>query len=186
MLAFQWRALIVGIVLVILLFICLMLYFVGYKNANEWNNNAEETQCKVIQHKIINQQCSHSCNCVTVCSTGSDGKRTCYQSCQTCYYTCYGGNIVVSYLETYTHEFNVYSYYSFQSEVTNSLNANYPINSNILCYYNVNNPGDVRLKMEDALGFYIATLVMGIIGLIILAVWLSLELRYLLKRKGVI
>lgn len=153
--------------LIVFLMPFLLLYFLGFIAHRDWNANSAETQCLITNHYVNDDTCSYDC----ACTTDADGQ----YSCQTCYYSCYKGTIQVSYLEAYTHNFDVILEEDYADTVRNKLAQYYPINSSLTCYYNKDNPSDVKLKREDHNAFYIASICVIVIGSIAFVVWAIVE-----------
>lgn len=179
-----WIRIIIGIsaVAICSLMPALLLYFLGYEKALEWNNSAIQTKCLVLENYVQDNTCSYSCNCYQTCS-GSTNSRSCHQHCSTCYKICYDGYVTVSYNDTFDNNYKidlrVYNSYSSSSSLKTKLNKKYPIGSNRDCYYQRENPRDVKLNSKKNpgifLGFFITFLVIGFIGLI---VWIIIEMFY--------
>jgi hypothetical protein len=165
------------------------LYYVGYVNNNIWNYYARKTNCLITDYDVVDDTCSYSCNCYQSCSkrmvnqddsgsSGSNNDNSCTTVCSTCFYTCYDGYIDVSYsdnLNNLTASFEIYSYQDSSSVVLDDLNANYPRNTNITCYYNTRNPSDVRLTESNPKAYEITAFVMAGICVTTVIVWLIIE-----------
>src|SRR5689334_18986108 len=102
-----------------------LLYTVGYQLGTIWNNDALKTECEVLKYKIEARECSYQCNCYQSCS-GSGSTRSCRNVCQTCYYTCYDGEVKYEYIDyrENTHRFwkTEYSGYRSRDSVEDNLN----------------------------------------------------------------
>lgn len=130
----------------------LLLMFVGYNQAKEWNNGLNKTGCNITSHIIRNETCYLECNDIP-----SD-----YGICT----ICYDGFINITYqvnTTNYTNVFKIYRTYTNKNLLANKLEKNYPINHSIYCYYQKNNPLTVRLHHKFTDIFSIKKLIYFII-----------------------
>ena len=178
---------IISVSIFIFLLTFLPLYFAGYVANMIWNYYAVQTNCLITNHSVLPDTCSYSCNCYQSCTTNSKGSQTCTQICQTCYYTCYDGYVTFRYQDennnTYTPQVEVVSGYDYSSDVNNYLNTYYPLDINVICYYNTRNPSDFKLKEDNPRGYYIAALFMASVCVAIIVIWLLVELILVIKRN---
>ena len=140
----------------------LLLLFLGYEKGLEWNGNAVQTTCTVLQHDTASDRCSYSCNCRTTSTTSSSTRH-----CDTCYYTCYDGSIEVQYEvddEFYKKWFEVYSNYRSESDIKSKLRKHYPIGDDITCYYQSDNPSNAKLKHVNTDVFLAFLIIFFILG----------------------
>lgn len=120
-------------------FIVAMFIALGfYLTSDPWNNTAIETQCSIVNTSIVPDVCTYRCNCVL------DGK---IEVCQTCFQGCFDVTLFLMYDSNYTTIVTIGTTLQFSAAVVTL--GNYPVNSTIECYYNENNPSDVRLQLED-------------------------------------
>lgn len=140
----------------------ILLFTVGYQAGTKWNEDAIETRCKIIAHNIDQRLCSYQCNCQQSCS-GSGSSRSCHTTCQTCYYTCYDGQVRYEYhdYKDKIHRFwdEPYSGERSKEDLKKDLEKNYKMGSKVKCYYQKHDVTDVKLKLVDASGFYISSMV---------------------------
>lgn len=172
---FVFRALIVGAsVLIGCLMPALLLHYLGFEIRVDWNDNAVETGCTVIDHYTQSTQCSYSCNCYTY----SCGKSSC-TSCDTCYYVCYDSYVAVEYMVLATETTTVGS-----EKVTNDdseavalaeAQAEYPIGNSSTCYYLSSDTSDWRWEKHDTTGFVVGFWLFISIGIITLGIWTGYE-----------
>lgn len=148
----------VSTVVIIVSIICisaLLLYFLGIQKDLTWNNNAVRTSCNILNHNIEKQICWHA----KVCPTSTESYTTMAESYQTttklyqsCYSNCYDGYIKVEYVineKKYDKLFQIYYKSDYFIYVSNGLDNNYPINSDITCYYNKYDHNDAGLSLID-------------------------------------
>lgn len=168
---FKWRAIFIPVsILILCLMPALLLYFLGYVENTEWNNDAVETKCTVIGHKVKDDTCYYTCNCVHSTNT---------HTCATCEYECYHGYVDTNYTVdhiNYNKTFGVYDSYEEKDDVVKKLNKNYPIGKKIDCYYQKDDPTDIKRGHVDTNVFLAFFIIFCIVGFIILVVWISLEL----------
>jgi hypothetical protein len=105
---------------IILLFLMsgLLLYFLGFEPRHEWNSNAIETDCIVIQQEAV----------PATCREGSDGKYI---------YTCFQGYVTMQLNSSdgsFERVFKVAENRSM-AKVINKMNENYPMGKAVTCYY---------------------------------------------------
>jgi len=157
---------------------CLLLYYLGYEARLEWNNNALVANCNVTDHKIIDKQCPYSCNCIRTC-TGSSNNQHCTTTCQTCYYTCFDGYIEVQYNDPYDNIYKnlveICDSYRYYIDVYNKLN-DYPLNNNIKCFYNHNNPNEVKIDLYNPVVYFVFFIIFAVLGTIVLIAWIIFEI----------
>lgn len=159
---------------------CLLLYYLGYEARTDWNKSAVETTCNIISHKIQDRECSYSCNCHQTC-TSSTTSSHCTTTCHTCYYTCYDGFIEVKYYiqdsdennKEYDKMIEVYNGYEYYDELYNKMTKNYPVGSQITCYYNSLKPDEVKLKLYEPTVYLAFSIIFAILGGIIVLGWIG-------------
>ncbi len=161
-------AIILLVISVITLMPCLLLYYLGYTPNLDWNQSATITQCKVYDHIITNKTCSVSCNCASITSV---------ITCDTCYFECYDGYISVTYA-IYNNTIEVISNNEFYDNVVDYLNNNYPINESVVCYYQSDDPYDVRVNYKNYIVYLVFFIIFVSLGSLILLVWLSCEIIF--------
>jgi len=178
MIQLKTRILIFSSIFVLLGIISFLLWFLGYTTAATWNHNSIETQAEIIDHIIIDSNCSYSCNCK--CTKRSfPPHTTCHNQCDTCYQKCYDGYILITYpINNIYHNNSILLFddYVDYKNMMNTLNNSYSIDSNITCYYNYYNIDDVRLKLKDDVSFMIAAIVITSLVLLNFIVWGSIEI----------
>lgn len=157
----------------------LLLYFLGYQARVIENKDLVETTCKIIDHKVYPRTCEESCNCITTCISYSSNGCTSYTTtCQTCYYTCYDGYLIVNYTiqkTNYTNDMCAYSGYESSHDVVSDMNSNYPIGTSVACYYDPRDVNTVQLTyypttvyLVFACIFFALTVIIPIIGVILI------------------
>ena len=95
--------------------------------------------------------------------------------CDLCPYDCYDGSVVVNYtVVDVTPQYTVSSIllvregYEFESDVTVALNLDYPLYSANECYYQSDDPSDVRYSYDDGQGALIASIVLVTLAICLL------------------
>lgn len=160
----------------------LLLFFLGFQDRMNRNGNLVETTCITTNHTIVSGVCTEDCNCRTTC-TGGGGTRgssnNCHTTCQTCEYDCYDGFVTLEHRTTnglsFRNDVEVYSNSRARTSVENDLVENYPINGELMCFYNSENPSEIRLELHNDgifLGFAITFLVLGVL---IFFAWIGFE-----------
>jgi hypothetical protein len=147
------------LVAVLCLMPALLLYYLGYEKGNSFNKNAVKTNCLIINHDINMYTDSYSCNCMT------DTKGQ--QLCSTCYTDYYNGYIDVEYEVDnveYTKNYQVLINLASRGQVEDDLNDDYPIGSQIDCYYDKNNPSVNKLNKVNTTVFFAFFIIFCIIG----------------------
>lgn len=159
-----------GICFIIFGCVFLGLFFGGYMVQNQWNLKSESVECVIVANEARPDTCTRSCNCVRICS-GTGNSRSCHQSCSSCPYTCYNGYTVYMFFVnnvSYTDEQKFYEKVDSSDLIYTELNAKYPVNSRDICYYQPDNPRDSRLELYDDVAFFVASIIVGVIGCLIL------------------
>lgn len=150
--AFVW-----GTVLICCLLPALLLFFLGYQVRQDWNDSASETTCIVKDNKVY-----------------ADG--SCYIFGRG-YYTCYKGYTTVSHIFKdieYTSEFYIEKD-DQERDIVNYLDHAYAIGSDITCWFQKDEPSNIKLELDDSgifLGFSITFMALS---LIIVVLWLVYE-----------
>lgn len=160
-----------GSVSIILSILCLMpallLFLLGYEPRMTWNKTSIETECNVTSHVVEQSQCSESCNCRKTC-TGTTNSRHCSRHCQTCYYTCYDSYITVEYKDesfsTFRSMILIENDKRRMDKLVNNLNKKYPLYNEITCYYNVDDPNQVKLKLYNPVGYMVGGILFLLFG----------------------
>lgn len=164
----------------------ILLYTVGYQLGTSWNNDAIETRCKVLEHNIDTRTCRYQCNCYQSCS-GSGSSRSCRQVCQTCYYTCYDGEVKYEYFDykdkSHTFWETEYSGYRSKNNVKNSLEENYKIGSKRTCYYQKHDTEDVKFELINADGYFISSMVFFAVWAFLAVLYCCLEMIFLIRKN---
>lgn len=118
----------------LIVFICLLpgllVYFIGYAEEVNWNNNAKKTQCLITSNNEEYADCIYSCGDFSDCNT--NGRR--YMCTETCYY----GSITTMHQvnnQNYYNKFRVTDIYRNCDTVNEILNRKYPVGSTTTCYY---------------------------------------------------
>lgn len=163
--SYKWGSLIVfAITSICCIMPALLLYFLGYVANSNWDRAAIKTSCNVTAHQVEIDTCSYECGCY---------RTTSVTLCNTCYYTCFDGYITLDYVTSngiaYTNTIEIDAGWNYSDDVINDLNKNYPIGNSITCYYNPDNPTNVKLKLANTkvfFGFFIVFCCLG--GLIVL------------------
>lgn len=157
--------------LCLLALLCLMpallLYYLGYQARMDWNNGAVQTDCVVVDGYIDIDTCSESCNCYQVCS-GSGNQKSCHTNCNTCYYDCYDVYVRVSYsIDNDTNiqsEIKVKNDLRHRHDATKVLEKKYKVGSKKGCYYQEDNPTDVRFSLHNPTGYLAGFFIFVILG----------------------
>jgi len=159
----------------------LLLLFLGVQDRTNRNNNLVETTCTIENHFITVGICTESCNCITTCTPIGE-TTSCTTRCQTCEYTCYDGFITLEHRTSndlpFRDDVEVYPNRRSETSVENDLNNEYMIGSEIACFYESDNPSEIRLELHDVrifLGFAITFVILG--GLILFC-WIAYELTH--------
>lgn len=172
-LGFKGRAaIIIPVVLVGCLMPALLLYYLGFRDGSEWNNGSVSTECKITGHQVEDDTCPYTCMCTT-------GVTHMSLTCQICYYDCYNGYIDTTYNVdniSYTHTFRVISGDDSRNDVVNDLNKNYPIGTHIRCYYQEDDPIDIKRELIKIHIFHIFFILFCVLGGTTLLVWGIVEL----------
>ena len=104
----------------------------GYTTGVRSNADRVETVCVVLKHDIDLQECSYSCHCTI--------------SCSTCYRECYHGNVLLEvHLDPKINAWKRVAIFRIASDVSEHLNATFPIGSTRECYYR--NPEDITFEI---------------------------------------
>lgn len=157
-------------IIVVCFVIGLPLWFAGYHDRTEWNNDAVETLCTVTNNYVSERQCSYTCNCAHI---------TAGTYCSTCYYTCYDGRIDATYTvdgTVYNEGFTPYSGDRNDDNVADKLVNNYPIGKQVICFYQSDDPSDAKLHKPNAQGYYIAAVFFIVLGCAVILGWGVFEL----------
>lgn len=184
----------VGICLCISLIIAIPLQTAGYNRHVNENGLLIDTDCIVVSHAIKEVTCYRQCNCVTYveerCTTKRDRDgnthRTCRphysERCQQCPYTCYQGVWTLEYrpegADTPLTSQLPEGKYDTHSGAEAALHTR-PDGSTFLCFYNEEDPSELRFEKHSVDGFFasfivfyvfagIALLALGIIGIVVL------------------
>lgn len=127
------------------------LYLINYQRPLNWNDNSVETKCTIVKHLI----------------TGSP------ENCK----ECYKGHINVNY-RTDSGILNdnilVYRVETDLEYLKSQLQDNYPINSTLPCFYNPDDPSDVRDHLKQVSNIpYIILMTLGSLFFVIGSLFLS-------------
>lgn len=156
-------------------FISFILYYQGYYKPTVWNRNAVQTNCLVNNHSIINKTCSYHCNCTVACESDNIEFQYCIYFCNICKNICYDGTINASYMVNNKTVYNWYTVINgknISKMVKMELEESYPINTNIVCYYNKHNSTDSRIILRDYLEYFYASILTIICCISFLMGWL--------------
>ena len=145
----------------------------GYYNNSNFNSGLTKATCVVGTSYVVTDQCSYPCNCYTNNNNA--------WVCQTCYYTCYNGDVVAAIAGvTPGSILEVISGLDTSNDVLNYLNGVYPNGKSFTCFYNSNsnNTGqtDIYLGTKDAIDSFIAGLVFCGLACVVLLTYLIIEI----------
>lgn len=160
----------------------LLLYFLGYKDHNVWNDNSAETNCLIKNYIISSGICTYQCYCGPPLSKIIN-LRLNIPGCQKCDFVCFSGSILIKYLKHFETTIKLYEQQENLVNLTDLLKKYYPINTTINCYYNINNKTDVRLVRDDMLIYQIPSGLLLSIGVITLTIWSIREIVIYCKNK---
>lgn len=168
---FKWRALIVvGSVLIFCLMPALLLWYLGYLARVSWNDDSIKTTCTIIGHSVKQGICTETCNCYYTTS---------HTSCATCEYICYDGLALTTYKTedgtAYNKTFTLVDNYRSEANAEEKLDGKYPIGDKINCYYERNDPTDIRTGHKGTRVFLAFFCVFIIIGGLVLLGWIGIE-----------
>lgn len=153
----------------------LLLWFLGYVNHAEWNDQSVKTSCFIKDYELLAATCSRSCGCHSTTKT---------THCNTCYYPCTDGLLVLTYdydgvhYETSLKVVNRASEYDAREWMI----ENYPKASYTDCFFAPDDPKDVRVELHNVgifLGFFIVFVILGGLVMIAWAVFETLRARSL-------
>lgn len=152
--------------LFIILMPLLLLYFLGYEAKTKWNEGALETNGTVLDRTINQDTCTESCNC--------DDK-----GCDICYYDCWIVILRLNYTDfnnkTWDESVEASSYLADYDKALDIYNY-FPIGKVVTCYYQKDDPSDVKMRLEKPIGYLIATGVVGGLGFIAIIAYVIVEI----------
>ncbi|AYV85450.1 MAG: putative orfan [Satyrvirus sp.] len=155
---------IVCIIFILCILPSILLYFLGYNRNSDWNKQAVLTNCTIINDTIYSVTKKYLCFCIE-------------RSCQTCSRINYDGYINISHSinsQLYFKEFLVASDENYQS-LNDSLQENYPPGKIIQCYYEKQNPSDIKLNLDNTKTFLTCSIIFLCAGIIIFFLWIVYE-----------
>jgi hypothetical protein len=166
----------------------LLLYYVGYERNKTWNVNSNLTTCTVINRDEIKVDCPDA--------GGGGGEHDKKHSENLG--GCYNGEITVMHsiypwsgsqgsgkaepptrVESARQEYkkNFTVIFENYDNVKAYLDEHFRIGTNISCYYQIGDPGDIELSLKGTLGVLIGAIVFLILGITGIAIWIAIELR---------
>lgn len=157
--------------IVLLLMFCGTLLFCYYMDPEL---NYIKTICLVSGSQIIKSNCYYSCNCYILDRTNN---------CYVCDNVGYNSYINISYLIYYNTSLQVYSCINSFQIISQLTKTNYPNGTDIICYYNPDNPLDILLTLQDYSTYKLMAIITGIIFGVILLVWIFMELFKYIRNK---
>jgi len=160
--------------IIFLVSICCILPFIlllvfGYLDRMQKNDNFVMTNCIIIEHQIVEITCYRTCRC----GTGPLGRDI---KCDNCPFSCYDGFIVLEHFDedinsSFSGIIDIKLNDEFAHNVERELLINYPMNETISCYYDSNDPTQIKLNIDNEIIFLIFAIIFLIFGVIIMCIW---------------
>lgn len=171
----KWHARLIWFLIITVIFtsIYLLLFFCGYKARNKWNEGAIETECKILDFIARPGTASYteSCRCRQVCGT------SCSTVCETCSLPYYNGLLNITYLELYNVVIVVIeNKYKDANSMLDELRSKYQINSTIPCYYQRDDPTNLKLHLDDVIVWLICSFIPVLFIVVLWITWATLDI----------
>lgn len=163
------------LLLLLALMPALLLRFLGHEVRVDWNENAAETRCEIVDHYTVERTCSETCDCYTY----SCGRSAPCYSCSTCYYTCYDGYVTVEYWAgdyQYTDSIDVATERS-QASALAEAREEYPLDSESACYYQTDDATDWRFELHNTTGYLVGFWIFVALGIIGASSYIAFEVQ---------
>lgn len=135
-----------------------LIYINQIVNRKNWNHGAIRTKCSIVDYDIVTIPCKQP------------------------QFNCFNGFILVNYTVDNTnhiHRLKIYEEEKDPTIMSTKLNQKYPLSTDIDCFYDKNNPSDVKLDLDDtrvAYGFFYFFISFGIF--IFVVILIILFIRY--------
>lgn len=168
-------------------YMIILLYFINGEDDIIWNQSAVKTKCTIKGHQTFGSICTCLCDCNNVLD---------FKLCNTSQYECFSGYIIVNYNDTIGKTYYAYiEIYPAQSEniyemtntnetkIQQNLDNYYPIYERINCYYDDDNPGNIKLYVRNFTLVYIYIILFACIMCFFPICWL---LRIKCKDAGIV
>lgn len=164
------------IILMIMFFLVFSLspgisFIVVGENNKVWNANSNRTECIITNTYIVEVECPSP-------DTGGGGGGGSGDRKRYDVNACYSGVATYNYLIIYYQNKSItISAYDYPS-VANYMNNNYKIDTDVFCWYNINNLSDMELTPKTGSGFTITGEVFIGTGLLGSFIWCTILLVY--------